>query len=91
VTVTVRIPTQLRTLSAGASVVNVDGGTVADVLSALESAHPGFRERLFDDSGTLRRFINVFVAEEDIRFLQGVDTPVTEGTTLSILPAAAGG
>jgi sulfur-carrier protein len=89
--VKVRIPTQLRTLSAGASEVGVDAGTVADVLAALESAHPGFKDRLFDESGSLRRFVNVFVADEDVRFLQGLATPVTEGTTVSIVPAVAGG
>jgi molybdopterin synthase sulfur carrier subunit len=90
-TVKVRIPSQLRTLSAGASEVGVDGGTVADVLAALESAHPGFQARLFDDAGALRRFVNVFVADEDVRFLQGLATPVSEGTTVSIVPAVAGG
>lgn len=90
-TVTVRIPTQLRTLAAGAKEVGVAGGTVGDVLAALEAAHPGFHARLFDDSGSLRRFVNVFVAEEDVRFLQGLATPVAEGTTVSIVPAVAGG
>jgi sulfur-carrier protein len=89
--VTVRIPSQLRTLSSGAREVGVEGGTVGDVLAALESAHPGFQDRLFDDSGTLRRFVNVFVADEDVRFLQGLATPVAAGTTVSIVPAVAGG
>ncbi len=90
-TVTVRIPTQLRNLSGGASEVQVEAGTVAEALKALDGAHPGFGERLFDDSGELRRFVNVFLAEEDIRFLQGTDTPVADGQTLSIIPAVAGG
>jgi molybdopterin synthase sulfur carrier subunit len=89
--VKVRIPTQLRTLSGGASEVDVDGGTVADALKALEASHPGFAERLYDTDGVLRRFVNVFVAEEDIRFLDGVDTAVNDGQTLSIVPAVAGG
>jgi sulfur-carrier protein len=89
--VTVRIPTQLRTLSGGASEVQVEGSTVAEALKALDTAHPGFAERLFDDSGGLRRFVNVFVAEEDIRFLDGVSTAVTDGQTISIVPAVAGG
>lgn len=89
--VKIRIPTQLRTLSVGASEVTVDGSTVAEVLKALEAAHPGFHDRLFDDSGALRRFVNVFVADEDVRFLQGLDTPVVAGTTVSIVPAVAGG
>jgi molybdopterin synthase sulfur carrier subunit len=89
--VTVRIPTQLRELSGGASEVTAAGGTVAAVLAELETTHPGFSERLFDEGGQLRRFVNVFVADEDIRFLDGVDTPVGEGQTVSIVPAVAGG
>jgi molybdopterin synthase sulfur carrier subunit len=87
----VRIPTQLRQLSGGASEVSVEGATVAEALKALDAAHPGFAERLYDDGGGLRRFVNVFVAEEDIRFLDGLDTPVTDGQTVSIVPAVAGG
>jgi molybdopterin converting factor small subunit len=89
--VTVRIPTQLRNLSGNAAEVAVDGGTVAEVLKALDGAHPGFGERLFDDSGALRRFVNVFVDDEDIRFLDGTDTAVNAGQTVSIVPAVAGG
>jgi molybdopterin converting factor small subunit len=88
---TVRIPTQLRNLSANAAEVQADGATVADVLKALDAQHPGFGERLFDETGALRRFVNVFVSDEDIRFLQGVDTPVESGTVVSIVPAVAGG
>jgi molybdopterin synthase sulfur carrier subunit len=91
VPVTIRIPTQLRNLSDNNAEVQVEAGTVAEALKALEGAHPGFGERLFDDSGELRRFVNVFVADEDIRFLQGIDTPLAEGTTVSIVPAVAGG
>jgi molybdopterin converting factor small subunit len=91
VSVTVRIPTQLRNLSDNASEVQVEASTVAEALKALEAAHPGFAERLFDDSGELRRFVNVFVADEDIRFMQGLETPVTDGTAVSIIPAVAGG
>jgi sulfur-carrier protein len=87
----VRIPTQLRTLSGGAADVSIEGVTVGDVLKGLDAAHPGFGERLFDDTGKLRRFINVFLDDEDIRFLSGVDTPVGPSTTLSIVPAVAGG
>ncbi|MDQ2728385.1 MAG: MoaD/ThiS family protein [Actinomycetota bacterium] len=89
--VTVRVPTQLRSLSGGESSVGVDGSTVAEVLAALEVAHPGFSDRLFDESGKLRRFVNVFVNDEDIRFLGGTDAAVAEGTTVSIVPAVAGG
>lgn len=89
--VSVRVPTTLRTLTAGASEVTVEGTTLADVIAALESAHPGFRERLLDDEGNLRRFVNVFVADDDVRFLDGLATPVPEGETVSIIPAVAGG
>jgi sulfur-carrier protein len=87
----VRIPTQLRPLAGGASEVDLDGDTVADLLKALDAAHPGFGDRLFDEAGKLRRFVNVFVADEDVRFLQGLETPVADGTTVSIVPAVAGG
>lgn len=90
-TVVVRIPTQLRTLSGGASEVKVEAGTVGDALEALDAAHPGFKGRLFDDEGKLRRFVNVFLADEDIRFLQGLDSPVAETQVVSIVPAVAGG
>lgn len=87
----IRIPTQLRELSGGASEVAVEGSTVGEVLHALEAAHPGFGERLFDDEGRLRRFVNVFLADEDIRFLDGLDTEVAQGQSVSIVPAVAGG
>ena len=89
--ITVRIPTQLRNLSGNAAEVQVEAGTVAEALKALDGAHAGFGERLFDEKGELRRFVNVFLADEDIRFLQGVDTPVADGQTVSIVPAVAGG
>jgi molybdopterin converting factor small subunit len=87
----VRIPTQLRTLTGGAGEVQADGATVGEVLKALDVAHPGFADRLFDDGGNLRRFVNVFLADEDVRFLDGLATPVSDGQTLSIVPAVAGG
>ena len=89
--VTVRIPTQLRELSGGAAEVSADGATVVEVLKSLEAAHPGFAERLFDDQGELRRFVNVFVADEDIRFLDGINTATPDGSTVSVVPAVAGG
>jgi len=89
--VTVRVPTTLRPLSGGASQVLVEGATVGEVLANLEAAHPGFKERLFDEEGGLRRFVNVFVADDDVRFLDGLDTPVPDGETVSIIPAVAGG
>jgi molybdopterin synthase sulfur carrier subunit len=88
---TVRVPSQLRPVAGGAREVAVDGSTVAEVLAGLEAAHPGFADRLYDDNGKLRRFVNVFVADEDIRFLDGVDTPVAPSATVSIVPAVAGG
>jgi molybdopterin synthase sulfur carrier subunit len=89
--VTVRVPTTLRTLTGGASEVSIDGATVGEVLEGLEAAHPGFSERLLDDAGSLRRFVNVFVADDDVRFLDGLATPVPDGETVSIIPAVAGG
>ena len=89
--VTVRVPTTLRTLTGGASEVTVDPGTVGEVLAALEAQHPGFAERILDDEGGLRRFVNVFVADDDVRFLDGTGTPVPDGETVSIIPAVAGG
>jgi len=88
---TVRIPSQLRPLAGGAGEIKLEGTTVGEVLTALDAAHPGFAERLFEPSGSLRRFVNVFVADEDVRFLQGLGTPVSEGQTISIVPAVAGG
>jgi sulfur-carrier protein len=89
--VTVRIPTALRTLTGGAGEVAVEGSTVGEVLKSLDAGYPGLAERLFDDAGNLRRFVNVFVADEDIRFLDGLGTAVADGQTLSIIPAVAGG
>jgi molybdopterin synthase sulfur carrier subunit len=89
--VSVRIPTTLRTLTAGRSEVSLEGSNVRDVLTGLDQAHPGFADRLLDDDGNLRRFVNVFVADDDIRFLEGLDTPVPDGSEVSIIPAVAGG
>ena len=89
--VTVRVPTTLRPLTGGESEVSVDGSTVGEVLGNLDAAHPGFQDKIFDDEGNLRRFVNVFVADDDVRFMDGLDTPVPDGETLSIIPAVAGG
>jgi len=89
--VTVRVPTTLRTLTAGASEVSVEGSTVTEVLDGLEGAHPGFKDRLLDSDGSLRRFVNLYVADDDVRFRDGLDTPVSDGDTVSIIPAVAGG
>jgi len=91
VSVTVRIPAQLRTLTGGHGEVALSGSTVGEILKDLDASHPGFADRLFDDTGALRRFVNIFVADEDVRFLQGLDTAVADGQTLSIVPAVAGG
>jgi molybdopterin converting factor small subunit len=87
---TVRIPTPLRTLTAGQDEVKATGATVADVIEDLEKRHPGIKDRLLDDKG-VRRFINVYVGEEDIRFLDGLKTELKSGDRISIIPAIAGG
>jgi sulfur-carrier protein len=89
--VKVRIPTILRTYTGGASEVTADGATLAEVLDSLESAHPGIRARVLDDGGKLRRFVNVYVGEEDVRFASGLETPTPDGTQVSVIPAVAGG
>jgi molybdopterin synthase sulfur carrier subunit len=89
--VTVRIPTQLRPLTAGEGEIVLEAATVRDVISGLNEKHPGIGERLLDESGELRRFVNVFVADEDVRFLEGLNTPLTSGQSVSIVPAVAGG
>jgi len=88
---TIRIPTTMRPISGGASTVKVEGSTLAEVLAGLDAAHPGFNERLFDEDGKLRKFVNLFVADDDVRYLDGLDTPVPDGETVSIMPAVAGG
>lgn len=89
--VNIRIPTTLRTLTGGESQVEVEGATVGEALGALDSAHPGFAERLLDDDGGIRRFVNVFLADDDVRYLDGLNTKVPDGETISIVPAVAGG
>lgn len=89
--ITVRIPTPLRTLTKGAEEVTAAGATVGEVVDDLERQYPGVKSRLCDDKGEVRRFVNIFLADEDIRFLQGLKTPVEEGAQISIVPAIAGG
>ncbi len=89
--VTVRIPTTMRPLTGGDKQVSVDPGTLSDVITSLESAHPGLGDRLLDDDGELRKFVNVFVDDDDVRYLDGLQTPVGDGITVSIIPAVAGG
>ncbi len=89
--VTVKIPTQLRGVTGGAAEATASGATVAEVLDDLYESHGELRERISGDDGGLRRFVNVYLAGEDIRFLDGLDTPVPDGAELTILPAVAGG
>ena len=89
--VKVKIPTQLRNLTGGVAEVQADGATLEDLVAYIESRHPGFRERILDDSGSVRRFVNVYINDEDVRFLDGLSTTVAEGATVSIIPAVAGG
>jgi molybdopterin converting factor small subunit len=90
VEVTVRIPTPLRTLTGGADEVKARGATVGLVVEDLERLHPGFRDRLLDAKG-VRRFVNLYVGDEDIRFLEGLETALSGGEQISIVPAIAGG
>jgi MoaD family protein len=89
--VTVKLPTQLRDAAGGATAAQVDGTTVGEALEALYTEHGELRGRLADDDGGLRRFVNVYLGGEDIRFLEGLDTPLTDGDEVTILPAVAGG
>ncbi|MGH2825637.1 MAG: MoaD/ThiS family protein [Actinomycetota bacterium] len=89
--VKVKVPTQLRSLTDGAGEVPAAGGDLSSLIEDLESRHPGLRERLLDDAGQLRRFVNVYVNDEDVRFLDGLGTPLPEGAQVSIIPAVAGG
>jgi molybdopterin synthase sulfur carrier subunit len=88
---TVRIPTPLRKLTQGQEVVTASASTISELIGALESQHPGIKERLLDDKGQVRRFVNIFVGDEDIRFLKQLDTPLGENAEVSIVPAIAGG
>jgi sulfur-carrier protein len=90
-TVLVRIPTILRSCTAGAAEVSAAAGTLREVIAGLDVAYPGLGGRILDDSGQLRRFVNVYIGEEDVRFAQGLDTPVAAGTRVSFIPAVAGG
>jgi molybdopterin converting factor small subunit len=89
--VNVRIPTILRTYTEGASEVTADGGTLAEVLDDLEASYTGIKARVLDEEGKLRRFVNVYVGNDDVRFLEGLQSPTPEGTQISIIPAVAGG
>jgi sulfur-carrier protein len=90
-TVSVRVPTILRGYTGGSAVVATQPGTVRDVIHGLDADYPGIGGRLLDDNGQLRRFVNVYVDDEDVRLAQGLDTPVPAGAQVSVIPAVAGG
>jgi molybdopterin synthase sulfur carrier subunit len=87
----VRIPTPLRKFTNDKADVEADGATISEVIDNLENRHPGIKESLMDGSGSLRRFVNIYVNEEDIRFLDGTDTSLKQGDSVTIVPAIAGG
>ena len=89
--VPVRIPTPLRKLTQNQEVVQIEGATIRDVINNLEQSYPGLKERIYDEQNNIHRFVNVFVNDEDIRFLQDVETAVKPGDKVSIFPAIAGG
>jgi molybdopterin synthase sulfur carrier subunit len=91
VSVSVRIPTILRTYTNGESEVAADGTTLSEVLASLEDRYPGIRARILDDQGAIRRFVNVYVGNDDVRFLEALDTSTPEGAQVSVIPAVAGG
>lgn len=89
--VSVRVPTILRTYTNGESEVTATGATLADVLTDLDASYAGIKARILDDNGALRRFVNVYVGNEDVRFLEDLATPTPDGTQISVIPAVAGG
>jgi sulfur-carrier protein len=91
VAVEVRLPTVLRSQAGGAASVQVDGSTVGEVLSKLVAEYPGMAGQVLTDEGALHKFVNVYVDDDDVRYLQGLETPVPDGAEVSILPAVAGG
>ena len=89
--VSLRIPTILRPLTGGQAEVSAEGATLAEVLSSADAAYPGLAGRVLDDAGKLRRFVNVYVGDEDVRFAEGLQTATPDGSSVSIIPAVAGG
>ena len=89
--VSVRIPTILRTYTSGESEVSASGDTLAEVIDDLDSSYPGIKARILDDQGAIRRFVNVYVGNDDVRFLDALDTKTPEGAQVSVIPAVAGG
>ena len=87
----VRIPTILRTYTGGAAEVAAEGATLQEVLDSLDAQYPGIAARVLDDNGALRRFVNIYVNDDDVRFLDGLATPIADGANISIIPAVAGG
>ena len=89
--VSVRIPTILRTYTNGESEVSADGATLSEVIEHLDSAYPGIKGRILDEQGAIRRFVNVYVGNDDVRFLDALDTKTPDGAQVSVIPAVAGG
>ncbi|GAA1610169.1 MULTISPECIES: ubiquitin-like small modifier protein 1 [Kribbella] len=89
--VSVRVPTILRPYTQGASEVSAEGGTLTEVLDSLDTSYPGIKGRVLDESGELRRFVNVYVDDDDVRFAEGLQTAIKDGGQVSIIPAVAGG
>lgn len=89
--VSVRIPTILRTYTGGEAQVSADGAVLSEVLDSLDGSYPGIKGRIIDEQGELRRFVNVYVGNEDVRFLEGLGTATSEGAEISVIPAVAGG
>ncbi len=89
--VAVKVPTILRTYTGGASDVTVDGATLSDAIASLDAQFPGIGARVLDENGRLRRLVNVYVNDDDVRFLEDLQTPTPDGTNISIIPAVAGG
>ena len=89
--VSVRVPTILRPYTQGVSEVSVDGSTLSEVLDSLDAAYPGIKSRVLDESGELRRFVNIYVDNDDVRFAEGLQTSIKDGGQISIIPAVAGG
>jgi sulfur-carrier protein len=89
--VSVRIPTILRTYTAGESEVSADGSTLAEVIENLDTSYPGIKGRILDEQGAIRRFVNVYVGNDDVRFLDALDTKTPDGAQVSVIPAVAGG
>ena len=89
--VSVRVPTILRPYTQGVSEVSAEGSTLTEVLDSLDASYPGIKGRVLDDAGELRRFVNVYVGNDDVRFLDNLKTPTPDGTQISVIPAVAGG